>query len=237
MTEKKNSGKKAKHVHKNSASAQAENAIDSSFLPKRFIVPSFIFLLCFMLYGNTINHGYALDDDIYTRKNVFVQQGFSAFKDIFNKGSLYGFNKANDSNYRPLTLLDFMAEVQWFGMDPHVSHFFNVLIFSLTCLLLYLLLQIIFKDYHASIPLFATLLFACHPIHTEVVANIKSRDELLTFLFGVSSFYAMMRYSENPQKKYYIASFIAFTLAIFSKEDSLTFILIIPLMLYFFTSI
>ena len=26
-------------------------------------------------------------------------------------------------------------------------------------------------------------MFAVHPIHTEVVANLKSRDELLAFLF------------------------------------------------------
>ncbi|MEO6883679.1 MAG: tetratricopeptide repeat protein [Bacteroidia bacterium] len=236
MAEKKFSGKKTIPSQSKGTSAQAKKANDSILPSKRFLVPSFIFLFCFLLYGNTLNHDYALDDDIYTKKNVFVQQGFSAFKDIFNKGSLYGFNKANDSNYRPLTLLDFMTEVSVFGMDPHVSHFFNVLFFSLTCLLLYKLMQLLFKEYHASIPIFITLLFACHPVHTEVVANIKSRDEILVLLFGVSSFYLMMRYYEKPEKIFYIGSFIAFTCAIFSKEDGLTFLLIIPLMLYFFTS-
>ncbi len=202
-----------------------------------FAFPVFIFISCFILYANTLHNGYALDDGIYTNKNDFIIKGFSAFKDIFDKGSLYGFDKTPDTQYRPLTLLSFMAETSIFGLNPHVSHFINVLFYAFTIVLLYFFLQKILKNYNRSIIVAATLLFAFHPIHTEVVANIKSRDEILGFLFGLSSFYFIILHYEQNKVNYYFFSLIAFLAAIFSKENCLTFVFIIPLLLYFFTSL
>jgi tetratricopeptide (TPR) repeat protein len=232
MATNKNQAKKPAHVQQAKKKPAAKNSAADS---KWYIIPAAIFLLCFVLYGNSINHGYVLDDDIYTQKNEYVQKGFSEIKNVFSKGSLYGFNHVNESNYRPLVLLNFMAEVQWFGLNPHVSHFFNVLFFAICCALLYFVMLKMFKEYNKLIPLAITVLFAVHPIHTEVVANIKSRDELLAWLFGLLSFYYIFLYSENQNRKHYIISIIMFFCSILCKENSLTFILIIPLMLYFFS--
>jgi protein O-mannosyl-transferase len=201
-----------------------------------FRLPALIFILCFLLYGNTIGNDYAMDDMLYTTQNHYVQQGFSAITNIFNKGSLYGYNQENE-NYRPLVLLDFMAEVSLFGMNPHVSHFFNVLFFAITCLFLYLLFRKIFFKYNPLIAFSATLIFVFHPIHTEVVANIKSRDEILGLLFCVLSSYFIMLYAEKKKKRFYAASLITFFAALLSKENYLPYGFVIPLLLYFFTSI
>lgn len=194
-----------------------------------------IFIASFVLYGNTLKHDYALDDDIYTRKNIHVQKGFSALKDIFNKGSLHGFSGANDAQYRPVALLNFMAEISFFGLNPHVSHFFNVLFYALTCIVLFLFLRKILKKYPLAVSAAAALLFTFHPMHTEVVANIKSRDEILSFLFGITSFYFLAKYIENEKKNYYWLSVLVFFIAIMSKETSLMFVFIIVLNLYFFS--
>jgi protein O-mannosyl-transferase len=93
------------------------------------------------------------------------------------------------------------------------------------------------KNYNQAIIIAATLLFAFHPIHTEVVANIKSRDEILGLLFGLLSFYFIMLYHEKNKPKYYFFSLVAFFAALFCKENCLTFIAIIPLLLYFFTGL
>lgn len=199
------------------------------------IICAFIFLSAFFLYANTLNHDYALDDDIYTKKNTYVQQGFSALKDIFNKGSLHGFNGVNDAQYRPLALLNFMIEVHFFGLDPHVSHFFNILFYGITCVILFLFLIKIFKNYHIALPAAAALLFTYHPIHTEVVANIKSRDEILSFLFGVISFYYLAKYIESKKRNHYIISVFVFFLSTLCKETSLMFAFIAALTFYFFS--
>lgn len=197
-----------------------------------------VFASAFLLYANTLNHEYSLDDDIYTKKNRFVQQGFSALPDIFNKGSLVGFNDANESNYRPLVLLNFMFSTSIFGNNPHAEHFFNVLFYSLSCVVLLLLLQKIFKNYNSLVPLAITLLFVFHPVHTEVVASIKSRDEILSWLFGVLSFYYLMCYAENVRKqKKLTMALLFFFAALLCKENSLTFIIIVPLLLLFFSEL
>lgn len=46
-----------------------------------------VFLAAFAVYANTLGHGYAVDDEIFTTANRFVQRGFAALPDIFAKGS------------------------------------------------------------------------------------------------------------------------------------------------------
>ncbi len=218
-----------------SPQSKAKKGGNNSERRKILLVCLTIFIASFVLYGNTLNYDYALDDDIYTKKNVHIQKGFSAIKDIFNKGSLHGFSGANDAQYRPVALLNFMAETSFFGLNPHVSHFFNVLFYALTCIVLFLFLRRILNKYPLAVPVAAALLFSFHPIHTEVVANIKSRDEILSFLFGITSFYFLARYIQNAKKNYYWLSVLVFFIAIMSKETSLMFVFIIVLNLYFFS--
>jgi protein O-mannosyl-transferase len=214
---------------------------------KKYFFPVVIFLLCFLLYGNSILNDYALDDGLVTYSNEFVVKGFSAFKEIFSQGSLYGWSKTQyiqQAPYRPLPLLSFMEEVSIFGLNPHVSHFFNVLFFAFTVVILYYFLQRILspkdvslKKYNPAIIVTATLLFAFHPIHTEVVANIKSRDEILSLLFGLISFHFIILHQQEKKTSYYLYSLTAFFASLFCKESAVAFLAIIPLILYFFTSI
>jgi hypothetical protein len=56
------------------------------------------------------------------------------------------------------------------------------------------LLQKLLPQVHHFIILGTVLLFIAHPIHTEVVGNIKSRDELLCFLFSFLSIHFILKY-------------------------------------------
>jgi len=223
-------------VKKNLKSPQGGAGVN--FSREKYFIPAVIFLLCLLLYGNTLWDYYTLDDEIVTFKNEFIIKGFSALKDIFAQGSLYGWNKATYvQQYRPLTLFSFMAEVSMFGLNPHISHLFNILLFAGTVVLLYFFLQRILKNYNQAIIIAATLLFAFHPIHTEDIASIKSRDEILALLFGLTSFYYIMLYQDKKKNSYYFFSLIVFFASLFCKESALTFVAIIPLLLYFFTSL
>ena len=219
----------------NSSRRQQRKARAASAPRREWLAPALIFVSAFLLYANTLGHDYALDDRIYTTENVYVQQGFSAFKEIWTKGSLVGFNGANDNNYRPLVLLTFMAETQAFGLNPHASHFFNVLLFALSCVLIYFLLRGLFPALNRSVPALMALLFAFHPVHAEAVANIKSRDEILCLLFGVVCLLSLRRHVDTSRPSYYWASVMAFGLSVLCKESGVTFVLVVPLLLYFFT--
>ena len=81
------------------------------------------------------------------------------------------------------------------------------------------------------------LIYAYHPIHTEVVANIKGRDELLHAIFATLSLFCAFKYFDEKLRKHIYFSATFFFLALLSKEMAVTLILLIPLSLYFFREV
>jgi len=121
-----------------------------------------------------------------------------------------------------------------------VSHLINVLLYSISVLVLFIVLEKLLVNYKKdtlfrSIPFLASLLFLAHPIHTEVVANIKGRDEILSLLGALLTLLISLKYFEKRKVGYLLLSFFAFLIGIFSKELAVTFLAIIPLSIYFFT--
>jgi len=196
-----------------------------------------IIAISFALYGNSLQNGYVLDDAIVITRNSFVQQGLAGIDDIFSGDAFIGaFNeqlKLGGGRYRPLSIATFAIENQFFGNNAGGSHFFNVLLYALTnCLVFLLFYRIIFRK-KLVLAAVATALFLFHPLHTEVVANIKGRDEIMALLFSLLSVYLVFR----KQKKWQYVAVFSFFLALLSKENAITFLAIIPLSLYFFGKI
>ena len=105
-------------------------------------------------------------------------------------------------------------------------------------MLLFKVLSLLFTEknkWYLGIPFIATLLFLVHPLHTEVVANIKSRDEILVLLFALTALYFSYQYVVKQKKYFLIFVLITFVLALFAKENAITFSAVIPVSLYFFT--
>jgi len=224
------------HISKNTVRGETREVKPENIGFSRLLSLVFgLFLLGFLLYANTITHDYVLDDPIITTGNRFVQEGFSGIDDIFSHGYLYGFNGKNDQSYRPLVLVNMAIEKQIFGNNPTVHHFFNVLIYALSGVLLFLFLKQIFREESIWLSLGITVLFIAHPIHTEVVANIKGRDELLSFSFMMLSLYTLMRQVKTKQPIWLLLSLIFYFLCILSKETGLAIFGLVPFTLYFFT--
>jgi protein O-mannosyl-transferase len=80
----------------------------------------------------------------------------------------------------------------------------------------------------------ASLLFCIHPIHTEVVANMKSRDEIFSIIFIALTFINVFKYSETKVTKYIWWACINFFLSLLSKEYAIMLIWVIPCTLYLF---
>ena len=210
--------------------------------PKNDRIISFIvFAFAFLLYANTLNNGYVLDDDVVYLKNKDVQAGFDGIKSILHHSFIYGFTGHNDQSYRPVVSIIFAIEKQLFGNNPHTGHFINVLLFALSCVLLYKLINKLFAS-HVSLltshfSLLVVLLFASHPIHTEAVANIKGRDEILNFICFILSLTFILRHADEGKKKYFIFSVLFFFLSLMCKEMAVTFLAIIPLTIFFFREV
>jgi len=193
-----------------------------------------IALLCLILYSNTILHDYALDDKAIISKNPLTQQGISGIPEMFTHPQYYGAINRETRLYRPVPMATHALEYEIFGKSPHVSHFINILLYLLLCILIYKLLYSWLGSVYPALPFLATLLFVMHPIHTEVVANIKGRDEILTFIFLVASMITGSGFLRKKSAWQFFLCLLFYGLALFSKEDALPFLLIIPLSFYFF---
>lgn len=197
-----------------------------------------IFVLTFLLYGNSIKNNYALDDNYVTvttperPNNPKIAKGIRGIPKIFT--THYIESEQQTFEYRPLVLATFAIEYQLFGSNPHISHFINVLLYAITnCILLLVLLKLL-KGYNYIFPLLITFLFLIHPIHTEVVTNIKSRDELLSFLLGMCSLFFVVKNIETKKIKFILLSMFFIVMALLCKKTALLFIPLIPLTYYFF---
>jgi protein O-mannosyl-transferase len=206
-----------------------------------------LFALSFLLYANTLGHGYALDDAIVLYDNMFVEQGISGIPGILSKDTFFGFFKEEGKaalvaggRYRPFSLILFALEVELFGQNPLVGHLLNAIFYGFTVLLLYhCLLQLFQPEKRAVqayfIALSTSLLFAVHPLHTEVVANIKGRDEILALLGSLGALYLSLRAYYREQPLLNLAAAGVFFLGLLSKENAIMFLFITPLAYWFFT--
>jgi protein O-mannosyl-transferase len=241
---KKQSIKREQSPATNNATAIPSS--NRSWMTKLYLPYLTIFALCFVVYGNSILNGYASDDGMVVVDNKFTLRGFGGIKDLLTHDAFVGAvgvdgeQLVSGGRYRPLSFVSLAIEVQLFGLNPAVSHFINVLLFALTCVLLYYLLSSLLHKprdapFYYKIAFVASVLFAAHPIHTEVVANIKGRDEIMSLLFALLATYAGLAYVQSQHIKYLAMGAVAYFMAIMSKENAITFLLIIPLTYYFFT--
>ncbi len=189
-------------------------------------------LVALSTYLNTIQNGFVLDDDVVYLKNKFVQEGISGIPAIFSHGFLYGFNQKNDQSYRPIVLSNFAIEHQFFSNDPKIHHFFNALFYGIICLLLYRFLSLIIPEKNRWLIIWIALIYAIHPVHTEVVANIKGRDELLHAIFYLLTLIHVLNWLKTDKNKnLYLGLFFCF-LTCLTKEMGITLLATIPLTIY-----
>lgn len=204
-----------------------------SFLSKSPISARLVYVLlaavCFLAYANTITNEYGLDDYLVTNHHPQIEKGISGLYDIFttnyiDEGGLH-------LDYRPLVKASYAIEYSLFGWNPHISHFFNILLYALGVVLLLQVLLLLFGAEYFTAIFIGTLLYAVHPIHTEVVASLKNRDELLVLVFSLLSARTFLLSKTITTPSIALGS-LFFLLALMSKISALPFLVSIPMMLY-----
>jgi tetratricopeptide (TPR) repeat protein len=209
-----------------------------------------ILVMCFVFYGNSIKNDYALDDEMVMVDNARVHRGIEGIPRLFREH--YSTLGKASYGYRPITLVTFALEYEFFGESPQVSHLISILLYALCCMLMYFLLLRIFREYHWLFSALVVILFLIHPIHTEVVDNIKCRDELLAFMFALLSLRVFIKAadvlrpddgSKSGIKEVIIACLLAlagvmlFLLGVLSKPSCIPFVAIIVLTLLYYTKV
>lgn len=214
-------------------------------------------IICLIFYWNTFSNDAAFDDRMAITDNEYVQKGLAGIGDILTKDAYQSYlaqhNRGNQlagGRYRPLSLITFAIEQQLLGLAPgnetpdarevrvahdmHFRHVVNVVLYIISVIaLLYLFTNVLLRG--NSVAAFtAALLFAVHPVHTEVVANVKSRDEILSLLFITLTFIQFFRYTDGHKKGNLLWALLCFFLALLSKEYAVTLLVLIPLSVFIF---
>jgi protein O-mannosyl-transferase len=189
----------------------------------------------FLLYFNTLGHDYVLDDFSVIKENFVTKQGVEGIPTLWKTHARYGYWNSPGELYRPIPMTMFAIEWALAPDQPWLGHLINILLFALTGALLFLTLRKLLKGYSLLLPFLATLFFVAHPVHVEVVANIKSRDEIVMFLCSILAINLLWRHLEGKGIKWLVLSLLSYAVALFSKENAVTFVAIVPLAMYFFS--
>lgn len=200
-----------------------------------------LFVFSFLLYANTLGHDYTQDDAIVLTDNMFTTQGVKGIPGILKYDTFYGFFKEPGKDrlvaggrYRPFSLVTFALEVQVFGQWPFIGHLGNIVLFGWTVMLFFFVLLRLFPpEQYGKTALYAALaaalIFAAHPIHTEAVANIKGRDEILSLLGSLMALYlSLLAIQTNKGMLHWVGALCLF-IGLLSKENAITYLALIPL--------
>ncbi len=117
-----------------------------------------------------------------------------------------------------------------------LRHFNNIWTFALGCMFLYLVFSRYFFRTNQDLAFLAALLFTMHPIHSEAIANVKSRDEIFSLIFISLTFFYTFKYLETKKPMELFWASVMFLLALLSKEYAVMLLFLIPLAVYTFTN-
>lgn len=204
------------------------------FIPIK-LAPWLLAIIACVLYINTLPNQFALDDDLVFKDNKYVHQGISGIPKILTSDIFASYfedyqveQMLSGGRYRPLSQVSFAIEYQVFGTKPMVGHAINALLYGLLVSVMFTTLLRSFR-LGPDLVLITTLLFAIHPVHTEVVANIKSRDEIFSLMFILLSFRYFFRYTDTGKMKYILFGGLAVFLALLSKEYAYVLLILLPI--------
>jgi len=225
--------------------APKQMVIDKSGPKKtQWILAAIIAVFGMLLYANTYHHTFVLDDYSVIAENKITKGGVDSLGSIFKSGYREGNYTVSDALYRPFTKAMFAIEYDKMGGEeyfadpdhtPTLMHAINIILYGFLCAFIFLSFLKFFPDHFYAV-LIASLLFTFHPIHTEVVANIKSRDEILNLFFIIASLRFAFQYGKSSNALNIIGIAGFYFLALLTKESAITYVALLPVTMYFFRS-
>lgn len=179
---------------------------------------------------------FTFDDIPIIEENTLIQSTHQ-LGEIWRSHYWAGKIDASDKGlYRPLTLTTYNLQYALTGSSPGPFHILNVLLHATVCLLLMRMLGRVFRN--AWLTAATGLLFALHPLHTEAVAGIVGRAELLAAAFMLTSMIAYDRFRQSGHWVWLLTLGLTTAGAITSKEHGFLTgpLIILQEMYYFFSS-
>ena len=185
---------------------------------EKILFPIILSLLITAVYIPTFSGQFILDDKPLVKNNLLIRE--------FNNPTLYLFQEDGVSEksppgyhtgyYRPLVNVFYTLDYKIWGMNPSGFRITNLILHLFTCVILYHLLFMLLGG--RFIPFAVVLLFGLHPVNTESVAWITSRNNILVTFFSLISFYYYLKEKNERRVWAEVLSYISFAAALLCKE-------------------
>lgn len=177
-------------------------------------------LVTLLAYINVTANKFVLDDKYFLVENYALRQPLLLFSPWF---------KAIPLVVRPAMFLSLALDYRVWGLDPAGFHLTNLLLHLLNVLLVYgVALRLTGGRFFAPL---AGLLFALHPVHSEAVAAMVGRSDLMVTMFSLVGLLAYQRFIEDKgllrRGLFFLLTLLSYGAACLTKENGI----VLPLLL------
>jgi protein O-mannosyl-transferase len=177
------------------------------------------------VFGQTLTHDFVnFDDHVYVYENPLVIRGLST------EAVIGAFTHTHARNWHPLTTLSHMLDCQLYGLNAGGHHLTNLILHTISVLLLFLVLKQMTGALWQSA--FVAALFAIHPLHVESVAWVAERKDVLSAAFFMLTLAAYVPYARAPSPGRYLLVMLLFAFGLLSKPMLVTLPFVLLLLDY-----
>lgn len=193
-----------------------------------YLLASAVALTAFLIYIQTLKSGFIWDDIAWLSHPLKLSE--NPLRHFLGGGGLY---------YRPLTYISLGVDFGFHHLDPLGYHVTNIVLHVMASLVVFLTAFYMMNPADMGDPaagsrrqmtgaFIAGMVFAIHPIHTESVAWISARTDILCTLLFLLAFLAFMIYERDQRLQALLLSAVFFLFSLFSKESAVSFMIIVP---------
>ncbi len=212
-----------------------------SFLTGSSLLPALaVAALAFLSFANSAAPVTVHDDKFFVPARHTLS--LSEVAQIFSEDT-WASTGSPAGTYRPLAILSLAVDGAFHGRDPTGYHWTNVALHTLASLLVFLLLLELLRSAppaetrHDTTSLgwaaaFAAGVFATHPIHTEAVASVFNRSEVLATIGVVGALLSVLRWHDRKPALAWTAATVLYLAALLCRESAVTLPVLAAAMLW-----
>lgn len=179
-----------------------------------YLAVGLIAVALIIVYSDSLSVPFLFDDIPAIQENTSIR----------SLGTLLTPPADTSASGRPVLNATFALDFAIGGLNPLVYHVTNLVIHGAAAALLFGILRRTLRPMQTRagpVSLFATLLWAVHPLNTEAVTYTVQRAESLMGLFYLATFYGFIRATEPASKhpqKWFLLSLLGCVLGMATKE-------------------
>jgi tetratricopeptide (TPR) repeat protein len=185
-----------------------------------------LIIVSLLAYVNAWPDRLIWDDGVFATGDRLLGVSFTDIQHYFTD-DVWAAVGAKTGLYRPLFLTSVALDIQLFGDWVAGFHLVNIFLHMLVTLVVYGLIRYLLLECGGEpqkstyIALLAALVFAVHPVHTEVVNSIFNRSEMLVSLGVVGGLWWFLPTVKNHPWKAWSLLGLIYLLVMFCRETGI----------------